>query len=85
MFGVPFLQAGGSWFLLIIESAPCGWDCTNGLSRFPHWGRWVELDLSSLECNEVSSGEFWDVYGFGMTLGSPSFNVQSCVPVLFEN
>ena len=22
---------------------------------------WVELDLSSLECNEVSSGEFWDV------------------------
>ena len=46
---------------------------------------WVELDLFSLECNEVSSGEFWDVYGFGMTLGSPSFNVQSCVPVLLEN
>ena len=26
---------------------------------------WVELDLFSLECNEVSSSEFWGVYGFG--------------------
>ena len=25
---------------------------------------WVELDLFSLECNEVSSSEFWGVYGF---------------------
>ena len=24
----------------------------------------------SLECNEVSSNEFWDVSGFGVTLGS---------------
>ena len=24
---------------------------------------WVELDLFSLECNEVSSSEFWGVYG----------------------
>ena len=46
---------------------------------------WVELDLFSLECNEVSSSEFWGVYGFGMTLGSLSFNVQCCVPVLLEN
>ena len=22
---------------------------------------WMELDLFSLECNEVSSSEFWDV------------------------
>ena len=45
----------------------------------------MELDLSSLECNEVSSSEFWDIYGFGMALGSPSFNVQGCVPILLEN
>ena len=31
---------------------------------------WVELDLSSLECNEVFSSEFWGVYGFHMTLGA---------------
>ena len=46
---------------------------------------WMELDLFSLECNEVSSSEFWGIYGFGMTLGSLSFNVQVCVPVLLEN
>ena len=31
---------------------------------------WVELDLFSLECNEVSSSEFWGIYGFGMALGT---------------
>ena len=46
---------------------------------------WVELDLFSLECNEVSSSEFWGIYGFGMTLGSLSFNAQGCVPELLEN
>ena len=80
MFGVPFLQAGSSWFLLIVESSLCGWGWTNGLSRFPGWGElvsvfwWVELDVFSLECNEVSSSEFWGVYGFGMALGSLYFN-----------
>ena len=34
---------------------------------------WVELDLFSLECNEIPGSEFWDVYGFGMSLGSLSF------------
>ena len=29
---------------------------------------WVELDFFSLECNEVSINELWDVYGFGVTL-----------------
>ena len=38
-----------------------------------------------LECNDVSSSEFWGVYGFSMALGSPSFNVQGWVPVLLEN
>ena len=28
---------------------------------------WVELYFFSLECNEVSSNELWDVYGFGVT------------------
>ena len=46
---------------------------------------WVELDFFSLECNEVSSNEFWDIYGFGMDLGSLSFNAQGCVPALLEN
>ena len=30
---------------------------------------WVELDLFSLEFNEVSSSEFCGVYGFGVTFG----------------
>ena len=30
---------------------------------------WVELDLFSLECNEVSRSEFLGVYGFGVTFG----------------
>ena len=42
---------------------------------------WVELDLFSLECNEVSSSEFWGVCGFGMTLGSLYFNAQGCVNI----
>ena len=46
---------------------------------------WVELDLFSLECNEVSSSEFFGVCGFGMALGSLSFNAQGCVPALLKN
>ena len=44
-----------------------------------------ELDLFSLECNEVSSSKFWGVYGFGMALGNLYFNAQGCVPALLEN
>ena len=43
---------------------------------------WVALDLFSLECNEMSSSEFWGVYGFGMAL---YFNAQGCVPPSLEN
>jgi len=32
----------------------------------------------------VSVSEFWGICGFSMTLGSPPFNVQHCVPVLLE-
>ena len=46
---------------------------------------WVELDLISLECNKVSSSEFFGVYGFGVSLGSLYFNAQGCVPALLEN
>ena len=73
-----------AWFLLIVESATYGWGWTSGLSRFPVWRNlclfwWVELDLFSLECNEVSSSEF------SMALGSLPFNVQGCISVLLEN
>ena len=33
----------------------------------------------------MSSSVFCGVYGFGMALGSPSANVQGCVPVLLKN
>ena len=46
---------------------------------------WVELDFFSLECNEVSSSEFGDVYGLGVTLGSLCIKAQSYVPALLEN
>ena len=46
---------------------------------------WVELDLFSLKCSEVSSSEFWGIYEFGMDLGSLSFNALGCVPALLEN
>ena len=39
----------------------------------------------SLECNEMSSNELWDIYGFGVTLGSLYIGAQGCVPVLLEN
>ena len=42
------------------------------------------LDLVSLKGNAVHS-EFCGVYGFGMTLGSPSFNVQGFVPILLKD
>ena len=46
---------------------------------------WVELDLFSLECNEVSSSEFWVVYGFVMALGSHYFNAHGCTPIFLAN
>ena len=46
---------------------------------------WVELDLFSLECNEVFSNELSDVSGFGVTLGSLYIGAQGCVPVLLVN
>ena len=45
---------------------------------------WIELDLLS-GVQELSSSEFWGVYGFCITLGSLYFNAQFCVPVLVDN
>ena len=45
---------------------------------------WVELDFFSLECNEVSSSEFWGIYGLGVTLGSLYIEAQGYVPVFSE-
>jgi len=45
---------------------------------------YMELDIISLEGSGVSSSEFRGIYGFGMALGSLSFNVQGCVLVLLE-
>ena len=33
----------------------------------------------------MSSSEFWDVYGFGVTLGSLYIEIQGYVPALLEN
>jgi len=54
-----------------------------GELAFVFW--WVELDLFFKKCSEVSSSEFWGIYGFGMALESLSFNAQGCVPALLEN
>ena len=74
-----FLQAESLWFLLIVESAPCR-ELGGGLAQWfvkvswlgelvsVFW--WVKLDLCSLECNAVSSREYWGVCGFGMALGA---------------
>ena len=39
-----------------------------------------ELYFFSLECNEMSSNESWDVYDFGVTLGCLYLGAQGCVP-----
>ena len=91
MFGVPFLQAGRLWFLLIVKSAPCGWGWNSGLSGFLGLGNlrlcsggwsWISSLWSAVK---VTSSEFCGVDGFGIALGSSSFIVQGCVPVLLEN
>jgi len=46
---------------------------------------WVELHLFFLECREMSSSEFFGVYGFGVTFGCLYFCAQGYVPVLLEN
>ena len=45
---------------------------------------WVELYFFSLECNEMSSNELWDVYGFGVTLGCLYLGVRAVFLVAGE-
>ena len=45
----------------------------------------VELDFFSLECNKVSSNEFWDICEIVVTLGSLYIKAQGYVPELLEN
>ena len=40
----------------------------------------MELYFFSLECNEMSGNELWDVYGFGVILGFLYLGAQGCVP-----
>lgn len=72
--GVCFLCVGLDWWLVKVS-----W-----LGELASMFWWVELNFFSLECNEVFSGEFWGVYGFGMALDSPSCNDQGCVPVFWR-
>ena len=46
-----------------------GWVACQGFLVREAWVsvQCVELDLFSLECSDVSSSEFWRVYGFGVT------------------
>ena len=45
---------------------------------------WVELYFFSLECNEMSNNELWDVYGFGVTWAACLLELRA-VFLLLEN
>jgi len=91
VFGVPFLYSGSSWssFYCGVSSLWVGFDRwlvnVSWLGKFVSVFWWVELNFFSLECNEVSSNELWDVSGFGVTLESLYIEAQGYVPVLLEN
>ena len=74
------------WMFLCVGGVSDEWLVKiSWLGKFVSVFWWVELDLSSLECNEVSNGEFWGVYGFGVTFGHLYFCAQGYVPALLEN
>ena len=90
MFGVAFL------YLAVCGSSLCGgsslWvGLDEWLVKVSWLGKlalvfwWVELDFFSLGCNKVPNREFWDVYGFDVTLGSLYIKALGYVPVLLEN
>ena len=64
VFGVAFLYAGSLWFLFIVEGSFLWVGLDEWLVKVSWLGKlvsvfwWVELDLFSLEWNEVSSSEF---------------------------
>ena len=90
-FGVAFLYSGSLWSSLSCGVSSLWVGLYRWLVKVSWLGKllsvfwWVELDFFSLECKEVSSNEFRDVNGFGVTLGSLYIGAQGCVPVLLEN
>ena len=76
------------WFVFIVEPTPCGWGwtslaCQGFLVREAYINVLVGGARSlSLGCNEVSSSEFWGVFGFGVTFGRLYFNAQDYVSAL---
>ena len=45
----------------------------------------MKIYFFSLKDSAIFSSVFWDVYGFGMALGSLSANMQCYVPVLLKD
>ena len=88
-FGLAFLYSGSLWSSLYYGVSSLRVGLYLWLVKVSWLGKlvlvfwWVELDFS-LECNEVSSNELWDVSGFGVTLGSLYIEAQGCVPALLE-
>ena len=85
-----FPYSDSLWFLFIVEVSLYGQGWTSGcqgfgLGKLASVFGWVDVDYFSLEWNEVSSSEFWDVCGFGVTLGSLYIEAQGYVPALLEN
>ena len=90
-FGMAFLYSGSLWSSLYCGVSSLWVGLYRWLVKVSWLGKlvsvfwWVEMDFFSLECNEVSSNELWDVSGFGVTLGRLYIKAQGCVPVLLEN
>ena len=91
VFRVVFLYSGSLWSSLYCGVSSLWVGLYGWLVKVSWLGKlvsvfwWVELDFFSLECNEVSSNELWDVSGFVVTLGSLYIEARGCVPVLLEN
>jgi len=80
-FVVPLYCGGSSlWVVLDKWLVKVSW-----LGKLVSVFWWVELDFFSLECNKVSSSEFWGVCGFGVTLGSLCIETQAYIRALLEN
>jgi len=83
---VAFLYCGSLWSLLYCGISSLWVRLYRRLLKVSWLGKlvsvfwWVELDFFSLECNEVSSNELWDVNGLGVTFSSVQFSLvaQSC-------
>ena len=80
-FVVPLYCGGSSLWVRLDEWLVKG----SWLGKLASVFWWVELELISLECNDMSSSELWGVCGFGVSFGHLYFNAKGYVPVLLEN